>query len=145
MNAGMVLSIGMFFSLMVVGLASQLPQHLVHRADRAGRARRAAHAVAALPPVGVLFAAFLGYNPMQQLLGPTSLQRAAGRTTPQTLTGREFFPHLISGPFHDGLIVVFWLAIGMSLVGAAASALPGAKTTPEQEEAAAGQSAAATA
>ena len=32
-----------------------------------------AHRVAALPPVSILFAAFLGYNPVEHLLGPQAL------------------------------------------------------------------------
>jgi hypothetical protein len=79
-----------------------------------------AHDVANLPPVGTLFAAFLGYNPIQQLLGSDLLGKLPAGNA-HTLTGREFFPHLISGPFHDGLVVVFSLAIVMSLVAAGAS------------------------
>ncbi len=119
-NSGMVLSIGLFFSLMVIGLASSLPTTLFSGLTAQGVPASAAHAVAALPPVGVLFAAFLGYNPIQQLLGPHVLHALPAQNA-ATLTGRQFFPHLIAGPFHDGLVVVFWLAIAMSLVGAAAS------------------------
>ena len=70
-NTGMVLSIGVFFSLMVVGLASSLPATLSHGLAANGVPVGRRHRVAHLPPVGVLFAAFLGYNPMQKLLGPT--------------------------------------------------------------------------
>ena len=119
-NSGMVLSIGLFFSLMVIGLASSLPSTLYSGLTAQGVPASAAHAVAALPPVGVLFAAFLGYNPIQQLLGPQVLHSLPAQNA-ANLTGRSFFPHLIAGPFHDGLVVVFWLAIGMSIVGALAS------------------------
>jgi MFS family permease len=119
-NSGMVLSIGLFFSLMVIGLASSLPTTLFNGLTAQGVPASAAHAVAALPPVGVLFAAFLGYNPIQQLLGPHVLHALPAQNA-ATLTGRQFFPHLIAGPFHDGLVVVFWLAIAMALVGAFAS------------------------
>ncbi|MFD3604383.1 MFS transporter [Streptomyces sp. NPDC058656] len=84
----------------------------------------AAHTVAELPPVGVLFAAFLGYNPIQHLLGPDVLGHLSP-TASAHLTGREFFPHLISEPFHDGLVIVFSLAIAMSLAAAAASLIRG--------------------
>jgi MFS family permease len=117
-NAGMVLSIGIFFSLMVAGLAGSLPHTLTAGLTAQGVPPADAHTVAALPPVGTLFAAFLGYNPIQQLLGP----RVLGHLPPanaHTLTGRQFFPNLISGPFHDGLVVVFSLAIVMSLIAAA--------------------------
>ncbi len=118
-NAGMVLSIGVFFSLMVAGLAGSLPNTLTSGLIAQGVPLADAHTVAALPPVGTLFAAFLGYNPIQQLLGPRVLG-SLPTANAHTLTGREFFPNLISGPFHDGLVVVFSLAIAMSLVAAAA-------------------------
>ncbi|GAA1216147.1 MFS transporter [Kitasatospora nipponensis] len=123
-NAGMVLSIGVFFSLMVAGLAGSLPGTLSSGLTAQGVPAADAHAIAALPPVGTLFAAFLGYNPIRQLLGPQLLGQLPAANQ-QTLTGREFFPQLISGPFHDGLVVVFWLAIAMSVVAAGASLLRG--------------------
>jgi MFS family permease len=118
-NAGMVLSIGIFFSLMIAGLAGSLPHTLTSGLTAQHVPAASAASVAALPPVGTLFAAFLGYNPIQQLLGPHVLSRLPAANA-QTLTGRQFFPNLISGPFHDGLVVVFSLAIVMSLIAAAA-------------------------
>jgi MFS family permease len=123
-NAGMVLSMGVFFSLMVAGLSGSLPQTLTTGLTAQGVPAQAAHAVAQLPPVGVLFAAFLGYNPIQNLLGHTILSHLPAANAAK-LTGREFFPHLISHPFHDGLVVVFSLAIAMSLAAAAASLIRG--------------------
>ncbi|AXI80810.1 MFS transporter [Peterkaempfera bronchialis] len=127
-NAGMVLSIGVFFSLMVAGLSGSLPGALSSGLTAQGVPASAAHTIAGIPPVGTLFAAFLGYNPIRQLLGPEVLGQLPAANA-HTLTGREFFPHLISGPFHDGLVVVFWLAIAMSLVAAAASLLRGGRRT----------------
>jgi MFS family permease len=121
-NAGMVLSIGVFFSLMVAGLAGSLPRTMDAGLTAQGVPAASAHAIAALPPVGTLFAAFLGYNPIQQLLGPRVLG-ALPAANAHTLTGRQFFPNLIAGPFHDGLVIVFWLAIAMALVAAAVSLL----------------------
>ncbi len=82
-NSGSALSIGIFFSLMIVGLASTLPTHADERPGQAqGVPRDVAQQIGNLPPVGSLFAAFLGYNPLAQLLGPTGvLQHAAGRAT----------------------------------------------------------------
>jgi MFS family permease len=120
MNAGMVLSMGVFFSLMVAGLSGSLPHTLSSGLTAQGVDPATAAGVSHLPPVATLFAAFLGYNPMQQLLGPSTLS-SVSPSNAQTLTGREFFPTLISGPFHDGLVVVFWLAIVMAAIGAAAS------------------------
>jgi MFS family permease len=135
-NAGMVLSIGVFFSLMVAGLSSSLPQTLNSGLTGQGVPAGAADTIANLPPVGTLFAAFLGYNPIQSLLGPELLGQLPAANA-ATLTGREFFPHLVSGPFHDGLVIVFWLAIGMSLIGALASLIKPGKQDHLQQEAAA--------
>jgi MFS family permease len=119
-NAGMVLSIGIFFSLMVAGLSNSLPATLDAGLTAQGVPAQAAQTISQLPPVGTLFAAFLGYNPIQELLGPQML----GQLPPANaanLTNHQFFPHLIAGPFHDGLVIVFWLAIVMGILGAAAS------------------------
>jgi len=126
MNAGSLFSIGVFFSLMVIGLASALPSTIVTQLTAQNVPVAIAHQVAAVPPVGILFAAFLGYNPMQQLLGTKVLASLPAKNS-ATLTGHQFFPNLVSGPFHHGLIIVFFLAIGMSLVGAAASLVKGKK------------------
>ncbi|MFC5006560.1 MFS transporter [Dactylosporangium cerinum] len=136
-NAGMVLSIGVFFSLMVAGLSTSLPSTLDGGLTAQGVPATAAHTIAGLPPVGTLFAAFLGYNPIASLLGPHLLGQLPAANA-ATLTGREFFPHLVSGPFHDGLVIVFWLAIGMSVVGALASLVRGGRRPDAAEEPAAG-------
>jgi MFS family permease len=125
-NSAMVLSIGIFFSLMVTGLSGSLPQAMVSGLTAHGVTQAQAHVVAALPPVSVLFASLLGYNPIASLLGPTVIhQLPAGDAA--YLTGRSFFPSLISQPFHDGLVVAFGFAIAACLVAAAASWLRGKK------------------
>ncbi len=124
MNTAFVLSIGVFFSLMVAGLSSRLPGTLSSGLTAQGIPAAAAHTISHLPPIGVLFAAFLGYNPIQQLLGPHLLGHLpAGHAA--YVTGRQFFPHLITGPFHDGLGVAFAFAIAASLIAAVASLLTG--------------------
>jgi hypothetical protein len=124
MNTAFVLSIGVFFSLMVAGLSSKLPGALTSGLTAQGIPAAAAHTISHLPPIGVLFAAFLGYNPMAQLLGPHLLANLpAGHAL--YVTGRQFFPHLITGPFHDGLGVAFAFAIAASLIAAVASLLTG--------------------
>ncbi len=125
-NSAQVLSIGVFFSLMIVGLASVLPasmyQGLVHQGVPPHVARQVAH----LPPVATLFAAFLGYNPMQHLLGASVLAHLPpGRAA--VLEGRSFFPNLISAPFRNGLHTAFDFAIGACLVAAAASWMRGGR------------------
>jgi len=120
-NAGSSLSIGIFFSLMVAGLASTLPNTLKAGLLAHGVPAAAAQQVASLPPVGSLFAAFLGYNPIEALLGPSGVLAGLDPADAAALTGHEFFPQLISGPFHDGLVIVFLVAAVMSLIGAVAS------------------------
>jgi MFS family permease len=126
LNSGTSLSIGIFFSLMVVGLASSLPGTLNAGLTQQGVPGPVAAQVAGLPPVGSLFAAFLGFNPVARLLGPSGTLDALPRANADTLTGTQFFPHLISGPFHDGLIVVFGAAAAMMVLGALFSMLRGA-------------------
>jgi len=125
-NSGMVLSIGLFFSFMIAGLAATLPgamrSALVAQGVPAGAAARAA----ALPPVGSLFAAFLGFNPMRTLLGP-QLLGALPPAKAAYLTGTTFFPRLIAGPFLRGLRIAFTSSLVMCLVAAAASWLRGGR------------------
>jgi MFS family permease len=119
-NSAQVLSIGIFFSLMIVGLASGLPASLYHGLVGQGVPASAADRVAHLPPVSTLFAAFLGENPMQHLLGPSVVAHLpSGHAA--VVTGRSFFPSLVSGPFRQGLHAAFDSAIVACLVAAAAS------------------------
>jgi hypothetical protein len=118
-------SIGVFFSLMIAGLSSSLPRALSGGLTEHGVPGGVADQVSGTPPVGTLFAAFLGYNPIQNLLEPFGVLRRLPAGDASTLTGRSYFPHLISEPFHHGLVIVFSLAIAMSLVAALASLLRG--------------------
>jgi MFS family permease len=125
-NAAMVLSIGIFFSLIIAGLTSSLPHALSSGLTAQGVSSADADKIAALPPVSVLFASLLGYNPVKTLLGPHVLSRLpSGHAS--YLTGREFFPQLISGPFADGLSVAFDFAVAACLIAAVASLLRGAQ------------------
>ena len=123
-NSAQVLSIGIFFTLMVLGLAARLPHTMAAGLEAHGVAAGTARQIGALPPVSILFAAFLGYNPIQHLAGPHVLATlsAANRAT---LTGRSFFPHLISAPFRSGLHAAFAFAIVACLIAAAASLMRG--------------------
>ncbi|MDQ6807629.1 MAG: MFS transporter [Actinomycetota bacterium] len=123
-NSAQVLSIGIFFTLMVLGLATTLPHALATGLEAHGVPAATAQHVAHLPPVSILFAAFLGYNPIQQFVGPTVLHHLTAHS--QTLlTGRSFFPHLISAPFRTGLHEAFVFAIAACLIAAAASLMRG--------------------
>ncbi len=127
-NAAMVLSIGLFFSLMIAGLSKHLPSAMYDGLTANGVASSAAHNVANLPTVGVLFAAFLGYNPIQQLLsGHVSNLSQASQNH---LFGLDFFPHLISDPFADGLSAAFTFALICCAIGAIASLFTGGKGGP---------------
>jgi MFS family permease len=126
-NSGFVLSIGVFFSLMIAGLAATLPTTFTRGLTAQGVPHAIAHQIASLPPVGSLFAAFLGYNPVHQLLGPTGVLNRLPAAKATVLTGKTFFPQLISQPFHHGLVIVFSMAIAVLLIAAAASALRGGK------------------
>ncbi|HST85467.1 MAG TPA: MFS transporter [Kineosporiaceae bacterium] len=130
-NAGSSLSIGIFFSLMVAGLARNLPQTLGAGLQAHSVPAGIADQIAALPPVGSLFASFLGYNPIGALLGPSGVLPRLPAADAADLTGKTFFPQLVSGPFHDGLVVVFTAAALMMVIGAIASMLTGG---PAREE-----------
>ncbi|WP_109751226.1 MFS transporter [Mycolicibacterium aromaticivorans] len=119
-NAGNSLSIGIFFSLMIVGLAHTLPTAMSQGLQAQGISASVAHDVANLPPVGSLFAAFLGYNPIGELLAPYNALHQPG-VNADVLTGQTFFPNLITEPFHSGLVVVFGAAALMMVIGAIAS------------------------
>jgi MFS family permease len=125
-NGGMVLSIGLFFSFMIAGLAASLPSVMQAQLVARGVPVTMATHVAHLPPVSSLFAAFLGYNPVQTLLGAPLLSSLPPATVAY-LTGRTFFPSLISGPFVQGLRIAFGSSVVMCLVAAAASWMRGGK------------------
>jgi MFS family permease len=125
LNAGTSLSIGLFFSLLIAGLATSLPDAMKSGLTAHGVPADAAAQIAQLPPVGSVFAAFLGYNPIQTLLGPTGVLDHLPASDVAALTGNQFFPQLISEPFHDGLVIVFLAAAIMSLIGAIASLVRG--------------------
>ncbi len=124
-NSAQVLSIGIFFTLLIVGLSSSLPASLYNGLVAHGVSSAAATRVSHLPPISTLFAAFLGYNPLQHLLGPGVLAHLSA-TQHTVLTGRSFFPGLIAGSFRAGLHAALDFAIIASLLAAAASWTRGA-------------------
>jgi MFS family permease len=132
-NSAFVLSIGIFFTLMVAGLSSTLPASMDSGLIAQHIPAATAAPISHLPPIGVLFASFLGYNPMQQLLGPLLGHLPASNAS--YVAGREFFPHLITGPFHHGLGVAFGFAIAACVIAALASALTGRRgSAPDEPE-----------
>ena len=132
-NSAQVMSIGIFFSLMILGLAATLPHAMTAGLTAHGIGPADAHRVAGLPPVSILFAAFLGYNPVGHLVGTHALTHVSAANQ-HILTGHTFFPELIASPFRHGLHAAFAFAIVACLVAAAASLMRG-KHTAEDEPA----------
>ena len=126
-NAGMSISIGVFFSLLIAGLHATLPATLFTGLRAQGVPTPVAHHVASLPPVSTVFASFLGYNPIQSLLAPFHVLETLPPQAVQTLTGNNFFPHLVSAPFHHGLMVVFLAAAVMGFISAVVSLMRGGR------------------
>jgi EmrB/QacA subfamily drug resistance transporter len=124
-NAGNLLSIGLSFSLMIAVLSHALPPAMIDGLVREGVPQAVARQVAALPPVSSLFAAFLGLNPLEQLLRPTGVLVSLSASQRASLTGTSLFPNLIAVPFHRGLVAVFGAGTTLSLLAAAASFMRG--------------------
>jgi MFS family permease len=122
-NSATVLSMGLFFTIVTLGLASQLPSHLYQGLTAAGVAPGPAHLVANEPPIGSLFSAFLGLNPIQELLGPTGALQHMSPHQVAYITGRSFFPQLIEGPFAHGMHLAFTFAAIATGIAIIASAL----------------------
>jgi MFS family permease len=133
-NSAQVLSIGIFFTLMIVGLSATLPHSLATGLRAHGVPTSVATNVSHLPPVSVLFAAFLGYNPAKELIGPHVLARLPAHDA-AAIRGRGFFPHLIAAPFHSGLREAFGFAIAACLVAALASWSRGGRVVRPEEHA----------
>jgi MFS family permease len=124
-NSAQVLSMGLFFTIVTLGLAAELPSHLFHGLTAAGVAPGPARIVANEPPIGSLFSAFLGFNPVKELLGPTGALNHLSASQAAYVTGRSFFPSLIEAPFANGLHLAFDFAAAVTLIAVIASALRG--------------------
>lgn len=125
-NGGMMVSMGIFFSIVISVLAAKLPPSLTHSLTAFGLPAPVARGIAHLPPTAMLFAALLGYNPMAHLL-PAAVQAHLPAAKLHVLTGERFFPGLIATPFMQALRVVFDFSLAMSLVAAVASLLRGGR------------------
>ncbi len=130
MNVGLPLSIGLFFTLMIIGLNQTVPATMYNGLAANGVPPALAHRLAGLPPISYLFASFLGYNPLGTLLGPVLKSLTPDQAA--RLTGQSFFPSLISGPFQHGLVLVLSFSIAASLVAAAASYMRGGRYVHEE-------------
>ena len=133
-NSATVLSIGIFFTVITIGLASSLPSHLYAGLTANGVPAATASKLAQLPPIGTLFASMLGYNPIQKILSTTpGLTHSLTQAQVQRLTGRSFFPHLITAPFGSGIHYAFAFAIVASVIAALASLMRGKHVRPGRE------------
>jgi len=133
MNAGMVLSIGVFFSLMIIGLSSTLPHTMATQLEHQHVPVVVANEIASAPPVASLFAAFLGYNPMAHLV-PSKVLDAIPVANKNTILGKKFFPNLISQPFMHGLRIAFTFSLILFLLAAIASWLRGGRYVHNEQD-----------
>jgi MFS family permease len=125
-NSGMPLSMGLFFTMLIIGLNSSVPHAMLAGLTAHGVPAGVATMLAKAPPLGYLFAAFLGYNPLKSLLGPKILAHL-GAAQAKLITSRAFFPRLIGPPFKHALALILIFAVVMSVIAAAASAMRGGK------------------
>jgi len=125
-NSGMLLSMVIFFGMVIVGLAGKLPPVLYSGLEAAGIPPAVASQAANLPPTGALFAAYLGYNPIQQMISPKNLASLPSATR-SLILGKNFFPSLIAPAFMASLRITFYVAMVMSLIAAGASLWRGNK------------------
>ncbi len=132
-NSASVLSMGLFFTIVTLRLAAKLPAHMYAGLTAAGVSPASAHTVANEPPIGSLFSAFLGYNPIQELLGPTGALKHLPAQKVAELTSRSFFPGLIEQPFADGLHLAFALAALAAAIGVLASTRMGRRYVHSEE------------
>jgi len=125
-NSGSLLSMALFFTIVIIGLSHSLPSVMYHGLVTAGIPAPAARHMADLPPTGALFAAFLGYNPISQLIPPDVLAHLAP-VTRQTILGKDFFPGIMAPALMSSLKLAFYISAAMSAVAALASCLRGGK------------------
>jgi len=134
-NSGTALSIGVFFSLMIAGLAGSLPRTMSSGLQAHGVPHATAAQISSLPPVSSLFASVLGVNPVQHLLSAAGVLSRLPAASQRVLTGQEFFPGLISGPVHHGLAVVFIVSAALAVLAGLASLLRGGRYVMPEEPA----------
>jgi MFS family permease len=123
-NGGMLFSMAIFFTVLIVGLSEHLKSSLYVGLHGAGIPGGVAHHVASLPPTAALFSSFLGYNPLGHLV-PASVLHSLSPSASANLLSRTFFPSLISSPFMTGLVIAFYISAAMAAVAAVASVLRG--------------------
>ena len=131
-NVGSPLSMAIIFSLMIIGLNATMPAALYSGLLQNGIPVQIAQQIANAPSIGYLFAAFLGYNPLNTVIPPSVLQSIPAEQA-ATITSRAFFPQLIEPAFHNGLSQILVFSIIMCVIGAVASWVQGGKYVYREE------------
>jgi MFS family permease len=121
LNCGYPLFTSICFTLLIKGVSGTLPGVMTRSLTAQGVPASVAHQVAQTPAAASLFSTFLGDNPVKELLAPTGVLHQLPPANVATLTSRQFFPDLISGPFHNGLVIVFGSTIAVLVIAAALS------------------------
>ena len=132
-NVGSTMSLALFFTIVIVSLASSLPAQLSSALTSAGASQLASR-VSNIPPTTALFAAFLGINPMKALLAnlPANSTVSLSSTTLRTLEGNTWFPNAIAKSFLNALAAAFYIGAVLSIIGAAVSLLRGKRYINEE-------------
>ncbi len=120
-NASFMFSMVVFFTILIFGLGATLPKVLYNGLIMQNVPNQTAATVSKLPPTSALFAALLGYNPMQTLLSNATSSIPKANLT--VITGTKFFPSLISNSFKSGMRIVMFVAAAMAAIVAIISAL----------------------
>ena len=133
MNAGTMLSMGIFFSMIIGSLAANLPFAMQHGLSQFALPHAMVVSLSHLPPMAVLFASLLGYNPLAHLI-PTAVIAHLPAVQSRLMLSSRFFPTLIAHAFMKSLRVVFLFSAGLSLVAAVLSVFRGQRYIYDESE-----------
>ncbi|MFZ0005705.1 MAG: MFS transporter [Methanoregula sp.] len=127
-NSGMVISMALFFTIVIVSLTQLFPPELATSLTSAGAAGLIGP-MSSIPPTGALFAAFLGYNPVHTILVtlPQTVVAAISPATIATLTGTTWFPTTLAYAFMPSVRISFYIGALLSVIAAALSAMTGSR------------------
>lgn len=122
MNTGMTISIGMFFSIVIITLSGSLPSAFSTSLTNLGASNLVPY-FTHIPPTSALFSAFLGYNPVQTIIIQSGVN--VNSSLYQTLTSNTWFPHAIASAFMGALHMAFFIGMGLALLAALTSYMRG--------------------
>lgn len=129
-NTAMTASMAIFFTILIVGITQRFPDAMASSLASIG-ASQLAPVFSNIPPTGALFAAFLGYNPVDALLTalPPQMVAQIPSTTISTLNGTTWFPTTFANAFLPSLKTSFLFGALLSVVAAILSAMRGETKT----------------